>query len=168
MAAYKSKQQEAPSQSALNGFKGHAIYGIVTVYRAWHISAGFMHWCKVTYTTERGNGWQKYTAIINSLHERKEQKWLFFCLGTFRLAAKLWSWSVRYTTKGGCRSHDHSTQEKSADGAWKTQSLVAQRRWSLFTVQFLYETLHARKVVVGSRWSLFIVIAEARFYCTSQ
>ena len=66
-------------------------------------------------------------------------------------------------------SHGRSTHGKQADGARKTRSLVAQGRWSLFAVQFLYETDCTRK---SGRWKQVVhystVVAEARFYCMYQ
>ena len=58
--------------------------------------------------------------------------------------------------------HGCSTQRKLADGVWKAGRArqVVVIRSSVFVKVFVLE-----KAVVGSRWSPFTVVAEARFYC---
>ena len=104
---------------------------------------------------------KKITTIKSNGQYVKELMWVYFSAwALLGFLPNFFRWMSR--KKDDCGQADgHSMQGKPTDGAWKTWSLVAQGRWSLFVEQLLCETVRARK---SGRWKQ--VVAKARFYCT--
>ena len=81
---------------------------------------------------------------LSNVHAKKVKWVLFSSLALFGLPLNF----LRQTLREKRRLRNfwrRSTQGKPADGVPSTQSLVAQGRWQLFAVQFLYETVRAWK-----------------------
>ena len=96
---------------------------------------------------------------------RKELNWTFVRLGISWLDAKLCLYSVRHkrwmwlVTRSIYSGKTGRWPTKNPVAGHVTQVVAARRAVSVWN-----SSLH-KKVVIGSGWSLFRVVAEAEFYC---
>ena len=96
---------------------------------------------------------------MNNLQKMKDLQW--FIPPKHFLAHHQTFVGEHHVKKNGCQPfHSYSTQGKPVDSTWQAQSLVAQSRWSLYTVQILCETVRARKI---SRWKQVVAIHGGRW-----
>ena len=115
---------------------------------------------------------KKDHKIISNIQKCQIDKWVFFCLRASWLAVKLLLgnfakrqfWIVTRSLYAGKTVRE------------KTRSLVAQGRWSLFAVPFLYETVRARKsgrwkqvvAIHGGHWSQVLPVHTNQLAATTQ
>ena len=131
----------------------------------WSLLAGFITLKQCDTYNGRGDWNQKYHNDDKQRTCEKGRVSSFFCLGTSWLTAELF---------GKC--HAKKTVAELLTVALRRENWLMVHdkpgRWSpkaggrYWQCSFCMKLSVHEKVVVGSRWSLFTVVAKARFYCT--
>ena len=133
----------------------------------WPLFAGSTHWSNAKLWMKEVTGKKKYHKDHKQRSKREIAKVGF--LPEHFLACRQ-TFVGELHKKGDLRSsHGRSKQGKQADGARKTRGRFSRKAGGRYSqCSFCMKLSVHKKVVVWSRWSLFAVVAEARFYCMSK
>ena len=110
-----------------------------------------------TYNNERGDWKEKYDKVLATLKRERAEVGFSGCMSTYSLAVKLLSGN--FTEKAVSDRHTVTLRRENRPMVHEKPGHWSQGRWSLFAVQFLYETVHARK---SGRWKQVVAIHGGR------
>ena len=102
--------------------------------------------------------------MISIVQNMQELEWVFLP-EHFLACRQTFVGEIHKKKSGFGLSNGRSTQGKQADGARKPGRWSRKAGGRYSQCSFCMKLSVHEKAVVGSRWSLFTVVAKARFYC---